>query len=329
MARTQKPRRNMLLPVMFTTIPLIYGTAAVAELKSEPIKPIPLSVSLDQRKVKLGKELFHDKRLSKDNTVSCSTCHDLNKGGTDHLKVSVGIKSQSGNINSPTVFNSGFNFRQFWDGRAPDLEEQAIAPIENPVEMGSSMPEVIGKLKRDNNYVRWFEDIYPDGISPKNVKNALAIFQQSLITPNSRFDQYLRGNNTAITEFEKRGYQLFKNYGCVACHQGMNVGGNMYQKFGVLNDYFGKRGNITQADLGRYNVTGDERDKHVFKVPSLRLVALTPPYLHDGSAKTLREAVDVMFEFQLGRHAPEEDKNAIVAFLTTLAGDLSAWESTK
>ena len=158
-------------------------------------------------------------------------------------------------------------------------------------------------------------------ISRENIKDAIAEFMRSLITPNSRFDQWLGGNTEALNEQEQEGYALFKRYGCASCHQGANVGGNMFQVFGVINDYFRKRGNITDADLGRFNVTGNEADKHAFKVPSLRMAAHTAPYLHDGSAKTLRDAVDAMFEFQLGREAPDEDKEAIVAFIKTLAGE--------
>ncbi|MBT6273773.1 MAG: cytochrome B6, partial [Chromatiales bacterium] len=167
-----------------------------------------------------------------------------------------------------------------------------------------------------------FDAIYPDGIGRDAIKDALAEFQGALITPNSRFDQWLRGDKSALTEQELRGYQNFKQYGCSSCHQGANVGGNMFQVFGVLNSYFEERGNITKADLGRFNVTGNEADKHAFKVPSLRLVALTAPYLHDGNAPTLRDAVDKMFRFQLGREAPDNEKDDIVAFLKTLAGEL-------
>jgi cytochrome c peroxidase len=158
-------------------------------------------------------------------------------------------------------------------------------------------------------------------LQSKNIQDALAVFQRSLITPNGRFDKYLRGDKTAITADELKGYQLFKSYGCVACHQGVNAGGNMFQLFGVMGDYFAKRGNITEADYGRFNATKNPADKHMFKVPSLRNVALTAPYFHDGSAKTLSDAVDVMFRYQLGRPAPQADKDYIVKFLHTLTGE--------
>lgn len=306
---------------MILALPILCVAWFNDPLSMEPIKPIPLSIELDQDRVALGKQLFHEKRMSGDNSVSCASCHNLAKAGTDLARVSEGVDGQLGDVNSPTVFNVAYNFRQFWDGRAATLEEQIDGPLENPKEMGTTWPEVIKKLSADQNYSRTFKEIYSDGITAKNIKNAIATFERSLITPNSRFDRYLRGEENAINAEEKKGYDLFKAYGCIACHQGANVGGNMFQIFGVLNNYFEKRGNPTEADLGRYNVTGNELDKHVFKVPSLRMAAVTPPYFHDGSAETLRDAVDVMFEFQLGREAPDEDKDAIVKFLHTLVGN--------
>ena len=297
---------------------LLHGAVA------EPLKPVPITIEVDEAKVELGRRLFHDPRLSKNDTVSCATCHDLSTGGDDGEVVSTGIEGRTGFVNSPTVFNAGFNFKQFWDGRAPTLHEQIDGPLQSRIEMGSIWPDVATKLFQDEDYPRMFQESYPDDpqmISRENIKDAIAEFMRSLITPNSRFDQWLGGNTEALNEQEQEGYALFKRYGCASCHQGANVGGNMFQVFGVINDYFRKRGNITDADLGRFNVTGNEADKHAFKVPSLRMAAHTAPYLHDGSAKTLRDAVDAMFEFQLGREAPDEDKEAIVAFIKTLAGE--------
>lgn len=296
-------------------------TGSAFAQSEEPIRPIPLTVKLDAKKVALGDKLFHDKRLSKDNTLACASCHSLERGGVDGGVGSTGIGGAKGPINAPTVFNSGFNFRQFWDGRASSLEEQAAGPIHNPKEMGSNWAEVLGKLSQDAAFVASFKESYPDGLQPKNIQDAIATFERSLITPNSRFDKYLRGDKAALKDDELRGYQLFKNYGCVACHQGVNVGGNMYQVFGVMGDYFARRGSVTEADLGRFNVTKNEADKNMFKVPTLRNVALTAPYFHDGSAKTLNDAVDVMFKFQLGRAAPQQDKELIVKFLRTLTGE--------
>ena len=295
-----------------------YGDAA------EPIKPVPIMIEVNEAKAELGRRLFHDPRLSKNDTISCATCHDLSAGGDDGSVVSTGIEGRAGLVNAPTVFNSAFNFKQFWDGRAHTLKDQIDGPLQSRIEMESIWPDVVTKLFQDKDYPRMFQESYPNDlqiISRDNIKDAIAEFMRSLITPNGRFDQWLRGNTGALNEHEKKGYALFKRYGCVSCHQGANVGGNMFQVFGVINDYFRKRGNITDADLGRFNVTGNEVDKHAFKVPSLRMAAHTAPYLHDGSAETLRDAVDAMFEFQLGREAPDEDKEAIVAFIKTLAGD--------
>ena len=287
----------------------------------EPLKPIPEAVDVDPEKVALGRALFHDPRLSKDNTTACVSCHDLVNGGDDGRRVSVGVEGREGPINAPTVFNAGLNFRQFWDGRARDLEQQIDGPVQAPAELGSLWPEVLAKLHAHEDYAERFRALYPDGINRTNVKDALAEFMRSLITPNGRFDRWLKGEAEALSREEKRGYALFKHYGCVSCHQGANVGGNMFQVFGVLNEYFKRRGDITDADFGRYNITGNPADRHAFKVPSLRMAALTAPYLHDGSAETLRDAVDAMFEFQLGREAPDADKDAIVTFLKTLPGE--------
>lgn len=301
---------------------LLAGLSSMAAAQSaEPILPIPAPASLDARKVALGDKLFHDKRLSKDNTLSCASCHALDRGGVDGQAVSTGIKGAKGPINAPTVFNSGFNFRQFWDGRAASLEEQAAGPVHNPLEMGSNWDEVMAKLAQDGALVASFKEAFADGLQARNIQAAIAEFERSLATPNGRFDKFLRGDKAAISADEQRGYQLFKNYGCVACHQGVNVGGNMFQVFGVMGDYFARRGTPGAADLGRYNVTKKDADRHVFKVPGLRNVALTAPYFHDGSARTLADAVDVMFRYQLGRPAPQQDKELIVKFLHTLTGE--------
>jgi cytochrome c peroxidase len=287
----------------------------------EPILPLPEQVRLDAKKVALGDKLFHDRRFSKDNSLACANCHNLATGGVDRRVSSVGINGAKGSINAPTVFNSGFNFRQFWDGRADSLEEQINFPVHDPSELGSNWQEVINKLAQDAALSKQFQELYADGVQVKNVRDAIATFERSLVTPNSKFDRYLRGDKAALDGEEAKGYQLFKSYGCIACHQGINVGGNMFQKFGVMDDYFAKRGRHLAADLGRYNITKVEDDKHVFKVPSLRNVAATAPYFHDGSASTLDEAVEVMFRYQLGRSAPPADKRLIVKFLHTLTGE--------
>ena len=318
-ARERRPRA--LTGLAGLLVGLIFSVQAAS---AEPIHPVPANPEVNPMKAELGRRLFHDTRLSKDNSVSCASCHDLNAGGDDGQIVSTGINGRQGLVNSPTVFNSAFNFRQFWDGRAHTLIDQIDGPIQSNIEMESIWPDVVTKLFQDDTYPGLFQQVYgAEGktISRQTVKDAIAEFMESLTTPNSRFDRWLAGEEEALSAHEKEGYALFKRYGCASCHQGANVGGNMFQVFGVINDYFKKRGNITEADLGRFNVTGNVADRHAFKVPSLRMAAHTAPYLHDGNAETLREAVDIMFEFQLGREAPDEHKDAIVAFIKTLAGE--------
>ncbi|MBR8836503.1 MAG: cytochrome-c peroxidase [Stigonema ocellatum SAG 48.90 = DSM 106950] len=288
----------------------------------EPIQPIPLQLELNESKVKLGKKLFHEPRLSVDNKISCASCHNLKTGGTDRLVHSIGIQKQLGFVNSPTVFNSGFNFKQFWNGRAETLEAQADHSILSGNAMGvKSWLEVVSKFKQFSEYDSWFRQLYTDGVTSDNIKDAIATFERSLYTPNSRFDQFLRGVQNALTEEEKEGYGRFKSYGCVSCHQGMLLGGNMFQTFGLLGDYFGDHGRVTKYDLGRFNITGDEHDRYVFKVPSLRNVVLTSPYFHNGSAATLEEAIKVMAKYQLGRQLPQTDIDLIIKFLRTLTGE--------
>jgi cytochrome c peroxidase len=300
-------------------------------ISGEPILPLVAAVNLNQRKVDLGRQLFHDRKLSKDNTISCASCHSLDKGGTDQMARSVGVNGALGDVNSPTVFNSSLNFKQFWDGRATTLEEQAAGPIHNPKEMATSWKEIIAKLSKDTHYKSQFKDLYGT-LSETAVANALAEFEKSLITPNSRFDKFLLGDADALTQEEKDGYLLFKSYGCASCHQGVNAGGNLFEKFGVMGNYFADRGNITKADLGRFNVTQKESDKYQFKIPSLRNVSLTPPYFHDGHAKTLSDAVKVMAKYQLGKKISDEDTRRIVQFLDTLTGEYEGkplWISKK
>ncbi len=290
-------------------------------IDAEPITPLPLAAPLDSRKVELGQRLFHDTGLSGDGSVSCAQCHKLDSGGTDRLVHSRGIGGKEGGINAPTVFNSGFNFRQFWNGRAETLEEQVDGPLQHPAEMGATWPQAIATLSKDPSYRAAFADIYRDGIQPRNVRDAIATFERSLVTPNSRFDRFLRGDHAALNEEEQAGYRLFKQMGCASCHQGMNIGGNTYQKLGIMEDYFTARGNISEADLGRFSITKQEDDRYVFKVPSLRNIALTPPYLHDGSANTLEDVVRVMARYQLGEQIDTDDLKKMVAFLHTLTGE--------
>jgi cytochrome c peroxidase len=245
----------------------------------------------------------------------------LDKGGTDRRARSLGVKNAEGSINSPTVFNSGFNFKQFWDGRADTLEAQVDGPLQSELEMSSKWEDVLRKLSSDPNYKTEFKQIYADGLQRQNVRNAIAEFERSLVTPNSPFDRWLLGDDKALTSQQLEGYRKFKDYGCASCHQGVNIGGNMFETLGAVREYFAERGNVSKADLGRFNVTGKETDRHAFKVPTLRNIAITPPYFHDGSARTLEEAIRVMARYQLGRPMPEGDLALIVQFLQTLTGE--------
>jgi cytochrome c peroxidase len=292
------------------------------DISRDPILPLSPVTGLSSDKVRLGKKLFHDPQLSHDNSISCASCHNFSKGGTDRLRFSVGINGTIGNINAPTVFNSSLNIAQFWDGRTKTLKEQVIEPIRNPAEMGSSLEEVAEKLSKDSEYKQVFQQVYIDGITPLNVADAIANYEKSLVTPNARFDRYLRGDNNAISNDELRGFREFIDHGCASCHQGEGIGGNLFQRFGVMGDYFKDRP-FSKADQGRFNVTGLEDDRHVFKVPGLRNVAVTPPYFHDGSVQTLEKAVRVMGYYQLGMDMSEEDIRLIVVFLHTLTGE---WE---
>jgi cytochrome c peroxidase len=294
---------------------------AVTQLINEPIQPLPQAIALDPSKVNLGRKLFRDTRLSADNKVSCLSCHHLNQGGADPKTFSVGVHGIVGIINAPTVYNAAFNTDLTWSGKFETIEAFTQAVIQNPTAMGIQWQVLIPKLRQVSEYGQAFAQLYPDGLTIANVIDALAMYQRSLYTPNSRFDQYLRGNQTALNSAEKEGYRLFKANGCVSCHQGMNVGGNLYQKFGTMGDYFAKRGKITTADLGRYNLTKDPADRSVFRVPSLRNVALTAPYFHDGSAQSLEDAVTIMANYQLGRSLSPKDTELIAQFLQTLTGE--------
>jgi len=287
----------------------------------EPLKPLPAIPKQNPLRVELGRQLFNEPRLSVNGSLSCSSCHQLETGGADNKAFSIGFAGLPVGVNTPSVFDASLNFRQFWNGRADTLETQVHEVVQSPSEMGSNWEHVVQTLSADPAYRALFANAYPDGVNMTNVQNALASYERTLISANSRFDQYLQGNTDILTTDEKYGYQRFKEYGCIACHQGVNIGGNMFQKFGVMGDYFQARGNPVESDLGRYLVTKDDEDRNVFKVPSLRNVAVTAPYFHDGSARTLEEAVDVMFKYQLGRIPSAEDKTLIVKFLKTLTGE--------
>ena len=287
----------------------------------EPIQPIPFQIAMDRNKVLLGEKLFQDVRLSSDKQISCSSCHNLSTGGADRRTYSIGVGGALGEVNTPTVLNVRFNFRLNWNGKHETLPDHLDALLVNPKVMDMQWDVLIPDLQMVPDYVQEFTRIYSDGITQTNIKDAIATYQKSLYTPNARFDQFLRGNKQALTASEREGYRMFKAYGCISCHQGVNVGGNMFARFGELGDYFADRGNITQADLGLFNVTHDRLDRFTFRVPSLRNVALTPPYFHDGTAKSLEEAIAIMAKYQLGRPLSQAQTSAIAQFLNTLTGE--------
>jgi len=304
------------LSVLALTLSMSAGVFA-AEQKNEPIQPIEPAVITDQAKVELGKQLFFDPRLSKSGFISCNSCHNLSMGGSDNLPSSIGDNWQQGPINSPTVLNSGLNIAQFWDGRAADLKEQAGGPIANPMEMGFSHEATIEVLASIPQYVQSFKNVYNvDKITIDAVTDAIAEFEKTLVTPNAPFDKWLKGDEAALTAEAKAGYQLFKDVGCTACHNGAAVGGNSFQKMGVVAAY----DTVNPAE-GVAGLTGKDVDRFKFKVPTLRNVELTYPYFHDGAYWNLEEAVDVMARLQLGRQLEKDEISQITAFLKSLTGE--------
>lgn len=290
---------------------------------TEPVRPVDYEIPYDPAKAELGYMLFHDTRLSVDNTVSCASCHDLSTAGVDNHQYSHGVDDQLGGVNAPTVFNAVYNFVQFWDGRAETLAAQAAGPPLNPVEMASpSFESIIAKLQDDRKFAKAFEAVYPEGITEATLTDAIEQFERTLITPGSRFDKWLRGEDSAITSEELEGYELFKKYDCATCHAGQNLGGLSYELMGLRKHYFAERGlELTVEDNGRFKETKLERDRHRFKVPGLRNVEHTWPYYHDGTRETLEEAVRDMGIYQSGVELTQAEVDKITSFLKTLTGE--------
>jgi len=301
----------------------MYNDGLPEDKAAEPVRPIDLTAEVDQEKVALGFALFHDTRLSVDNTVSCASCHDLSTAGVDNHQYSHGVDDQVGGVNAPTVYNAVYNFVQFWDGRAKTLADQAAGPPLNPIEMAStSFDEIIAKLQADKPFAKAFTAVYPDGLTEANITDAIEEFERTLITPNSRFDKWLRGDNEAITADELAGYELFKKYDCATCHVGPNLGGQSYELMGLRRHYFADRGlELTVEDNGRFKETQLERDRHRFKVPGLRNVEHTWPYYHDGTRETLEDAVRDMGIYQSGVELTSAEVDQITSFLKTLTGE--------
>ncbi len=294
---------------------------------NEPLQPVVEPQNLNSEKISLGRRLFSDKRLSPGGDIACSSCHRLDDGGADRRLHPVKGDKSLGMINTLSVYNSANNFRWYWDGRATTLEAQVDESVTSLTELGARWNQLLPTLVSIPEYQAAFTRLYPSsGIQKDNVIDVIVEFERSLVTPGARFDRFLLGEVDALTSEEKNGYQLFKTYGCIACHQGGNVGGNMFQLFGVMANYFAGRKPLVEADQGRFNVTGNEDDRYRFRVPSLRNVALTAPYFHDGTVETLEQAVMVMASHQLGRPIPPDDARLIVLFLRSLSvqnsGDL-------
>ncbi|MCU7843433.1 MAG: cytochrome-c peroxidase [Candidatus Thiodiazotropha sp. (ex Monitilora ramsayi)] len=300
----------------------LMGMATTVSAVDEPIQPIKPVQNINLGQVELGKKLYFDPRLSKSGFISCNSCHNLSMGGTDNLKTSIGHNWQQGPINAPTVLNSSLNVAQFWDGRAADLKAQAGGPIANPGEMAFTHTLAIDVLTSIPEYVMEFKQVFgTDKISIDEVTQAIAEFEKTLVTPNSDFDRWLLGDKEALNTDELAGYKLFKESGCVACHNGEAVGGNSFQKMGIVEPYEAK----SPAE-GLSAVTGKDADRFKFKVPTLRNVEMTYPYFHDGEAETLTEAVDLMGRLQLGKKFTDQENAQIVAFLKTLTGDQPAFQ---
>ena len=325
-----KAERDIVLDWVHGVRTSMYDDGLEGARANEPVRPIDLSLDYDPAKAALGFALFHDPRLSVDNTVSCASCHELENAGVDNHQYSHGVDDQLGGVNAPTVYNAVYNFVQFWDGRAQTLAAQAAGPPLNPVEMASeSFDQIIAKLQADKDFARAFVKVYPDGITEANITDAIEQFERTLITPDSAFDKWLRGDDSAITAQELEGYELFKKYDCATCHAGPNLGGLSYELMGLRSHYFAERGlELTHEDNGRFKETGLERDRHRFKVPGLRNVEHTWPYYHDGTRETLEEAVRDMGLYQSGVELTETEVAAITAFLNTLTGEYNGVEIT-
>ena len=307
------------------------GTACEAYAQ-HALQPIPDSLATDIRKVTLGRKMYNEARVSLDGTLSCATCHVIDKGGADSrgTRTSEGIYGQFGGINAPTVLNAAFNVEQFWNGRAHTLADQAAGPPVNPVEMGDQTWEQICEhLKEDASLVAEFQSIYPEGITQATVTDAIAEYEKTLITPNDRLDQMLKGDENALTEEEKKGLAAFMDNSCAVCHVGKTLGGQSFETLGIYEDYYAAREQsnpdivYNDDDKGLAGFTGDTADLHRFKVPGLRNISKTSPYFHDGTQATIEDAVRAMFRFELGvKEAPESDVASISAFLRTLDGEI-------
>jgi cytochrome c peroxidase len=290
-------------------------------LAGEPIRPLPQAIAEDPVIVALGRDLFVEPALSQDGRVRCVDCHRFARGGADPRGRSIGTDGQEVPVQAPSVFNLAFNHCYNWDGQTCELAAHAELPLFNPRVMGMTEALVLSRLTATGAYAERFAASFADGLTVANVGRALAAYERTLVTPNAAIDRHLRGEVGALRPAALAGYRRFKELGCVSCHQGTNVGGNLFQRFGVFGDFTAERAGGA-AYTGRHRATGREEDRGVFRVPSLRNVALTAPYFHDGSVATLAEAVAIMGRYQLGESLSAGDVAAIVEFLAALTGEL-------
>lgn len=329
------PRRHVIALALL----VVTRSWAIPGADELPFKPLPRQAPAPKdnpttpARISLGRQLFFDARLSKDGTVSCNSCHSVMGSGTDNRSVSVGVGGKEGGRNSPTVWNSAFHSVQFWDGRAKDLEAQAKGPLVNPVEMAMDNHEmVVDRLKQIPEYVSRFDKAFggKDSVTIDNAARAIAAYERTLVTPNSPFDRFLRGDSKALSAPARKGFTLVQDLGCVACHHGIAFNGpeepgsgeGFYQKFPTFTDNAFVEKYQLMKDTGRHAHTGDENDKHYWRVPTWRNIALTAPYFHNGSVKTLDEAVRVMVKTQLNKSLTEDQVKDVVAFLTSLTGEI-------
>lgn len=303
--------------------PALIGVNAGHSLAASECRPIPAPEpgTINKAKFELGSQLFHEGRLSSANSIACITCHAGGLIGADRRPVSVGVGGALGTMNALSVFNATFNFRQFWDGRAVTLEDQALIPIQNEVEMANTLDSVLQFLRSDSGYTKQFEAVYPDGVTILNMADAIAHFQRNkFIRRDTAFQHYLAGDTDALDEQALRGWRRFQEIGCAQCHNGINLGGNSYQQLGSAIPYYGVTREASANDLGLMARSGREYDRYVFRVPGLHGVAITSPYFHDGSVATLEGAIEQMAEYQLGRKLGSGDVQDIAAFLKSLGG---------
>ena len=328
-----KAEKSLLTEWILSQRQELFATGTACEAYAQhALQPIPDSLATDIRKVTLGRKMYNEARISLDGTLSCATCHVIDKGGADSrgTRTSEGINGQFGGINAPTVLNAAFNVEQFWNGRAHTLADQAAGPPVNPVEMGDqTWEQICERLKEDASLVAEFQSIYPEGITQATVTDAIAEYEKTLITPNDRLDQMLKGDENALTEEEKKGLAAFMDNSCAVCHVGKTLGGQSFETLGIYEDYYAAREQsnpdivYNDDDKGLAGFTGDTADLHRFKVPGLRNISKTSPYFHDGTQATIEDAVRAMFRFELGvKEAPESDVASISAFLRTLDGEI-------